>query len=138
MTRLPEEEDDVALDPGQRAEERVRSVDYDVWACAACDERLVIPYRRWWSGREACPKCGYRTVKRESRTIRAATTSRTGLEEITLDCAHCGWHDVTRRSTPRVTASSGGGGSFGGGGSSSGGGFGGSGITSGGGGGGSY
>ncbi len=138
MTRLPEEEDDVALEPGQRTEERVGSVDYDVWACASCEERLVIPYRRWWSSHEACPECGYRTVKRESRTIREATTTSTGLEKITLACANCRWRDVTRRTTPKVTVASGGS-SFGGGGSGGGGSsFGGSGRTSGGGGGGSY
>ena len=142
MTRLAEAEDDVALSPGQRTEERIGSVDYDVWACPACSERLVIPYRRW-SAHEACPACGHRTVTKRRRTLQAATTAHAGLEEITLDCAHCGWHDVTRRTLPRLpppaaaTGSTGFGGGRGGGG---GGGrsFGGSGRTGGGGGGGSY
>jgi uncharacterized protein len=141
MVRLPEAEDDAALDLGQRTEEHVGSVDYDVWACQVCAERLVIPYKRW-SSYEGCPRCGYRTVKRESRTLRAATTVSEGAEEIRLACAnaHCGWRDVTRRTLPRLpmpTASSGGGSSsgFGGGGGSS---FGGSGRTAGGGGGSSY
>ena len=138
MTRLSEAEDDAALSGGQRAEERVGSVDYDVWACASCDERLVIPYKRW-SSYEACPRCGHRTVSKARRTITAATTTRTGLEEITLACAHCDFRDVTRRTTPRLPPPSSGGGSSGrsggGGGGRS---FGGSGRTSGGGGGGSY
>lgn len=136
MVRLSEAEDDAALSSGQRAEEEVGSIDYDVWACPSCDERLVVPYKRW-SSYEACPRCGHRTVKKSRRTITAATTTRTGLEEITLACAHCDFRDVTRRTTPRVPPPSSGGGSRGGGG---GGGrsFGGSGRTSGGGGGGSY
>ena len=136
MVRLSEAADDAELTPGQRTEEKVGSIDYDVWACPLCDERLVIPYRRW-SSYEACPKCGNRTVKKTSRTITAATTMSTGLEEITLACAFCDWRDVTRRTTPRISTSSGssGGGSSGGGSSHS---FGGSGSTSGGGGGGSY
>jgi uncharacterized protein len=77
MTRLAEAEDDAALDAGQRVEERVGSVDYDVWACAACDERAVIAYRRWWSSYDGCPKCRYRTVEKTSRTLRAATRTST-------------------------------------------------------------
>jgi uncharacterized protein len=138
MTRLPEAEDDAALEGGQRVEERVGSVDYDVWACPACDERLVIPYRRW-SSYEGCPRCRFRTVKKSSRTVRAATTGSTGLEEITLACANCDYRDVTRRTTPKLpppsAGGSGGGRGGGGGGGRS---FGGSGRTAGGGGGGSY
>jgi uncharacterized protein len=135
MTRLDETADDAALSPGQRTEERVGSVDYDVWACASCDERLVIPYKRW-SRHEGCPSCRFRTVEKHVRTVKRATTASTGLEEIHLKCANCGWQDVTRRVTPRVpppTASSGSRGGGGGGRS-----FGGSGRTAGGGGGGSY
>ena len=32
--------------------------------------------------------------------VTAATQFSTGLEETTIDCAHCGFHDVTRRVTP--------------------------------------
>jgi uncharacterized protein len=143
MVRLSEAEDDAALDAGQQVEERVGSVDYDVWACPVCPERLVIPYRRW-SSYEACPRCGYRTVKRETVTLRAATVASAGLEEIRLACANpaCNWREVTRRVLPQLpvpvpSSDSSGGGSSGGssdGGSS----FGGSGATSGGGGGDSY
>ena len=58
MTRLGEDADDARLTPGQRTEERVRSVDYDAWVCGrpGCDGHLVVPYARWWSGRTACPQ----------------------------------------------------------------------------------
>jgi uncharacterized protein len=151
MSLLDEVADDAALSAGQRAEERLGSVDYDVWACAACGERLIIPYTRLWSPVTGCPQCGFRTVRSASRTIRAASTAQGGLEESRLDCAHCGWSKTTLRETPRIvvaaaTAASVGGGAGGwsGGGSgdggSSGGGssFGGSGETAGGGGGDSY
>ena len=137
MTRLDEAADDAALSPAQRAEERVGSVDYDVWACASCPERLVIAYSRW-SRYRGCPKCGARTLSSTTTTVTAATQFSTGLEETTLDCAHCGFHDVTRRITPVLPPpppSSSGSGSGGSGGGSS---FGGSGQTAGGGGGSSY
>ena len=138
MTRLDETGDDAALSPAQRAEERVGSVDYDVWACASCPERLVIAYSRW-SRYRGCPKCQARTLSSTTRTVTAATQFSTGLEETTLDCAHCGFHDITRRVTPVLppppppSSSSARSGSWGGGSS-----FGGSGRTAGGGGGSSY
>ena len=138
MTRLDEAADDAALSPAQRTEERVGSVDYDVWACPSCSERIVIAYSRWSSYR-GCPKCQARTLSKTTRTVTAATQFSTGLEETTLDCAHCGFHDVTRRVTPALppppppSSSRSGSGSSGGGSS-----FGGSGRTAGGGGGSSY
>jgi uncharacterized protein len=138
MTRLAEAGDDTALSPAQRAEERVGSVDYDVWACASCPERLVIAYSRW-SRYRGCPKCQARTLSSTTRTVTAATQFSTGLEETTLDCAHCGFHDIARRVTPVLPpppppSSSGSRSGSSGGGSS----FGGSGRTAGGGGGSSY
>ncbi|HEU4630636.1 MAG TPA: TPM domain-containing protein [Gemmatimonadaceae bacterium] len=136
MVRLGEAEDDARLSPGQRAEERVGSVDYDVWSCPAdgCDEFLVIPYGRW-SGYRACPRCGFKTVARTTRTLVPATQVSTGVQEITLACANCDWRDVRRGTLPRLPAP---GTSSGGGGGGGGGGFGGSGRTAGGGGGASY
>jgi uncharacterized membrane protein YgcG len=92
-----------------------------------------------WSSYRGCPKCQARTLSSTTTTVTAATQFSTGLEETTLDCAHCGFHDVTRRVTPVLppppppSSSSSRSGSSGGGSS-----FGGSGRTAGGGGGSSY
>lgn len=137
MTRLGEDADDARLTSGQRTEERVRSVDYDAWVCErpGCEGHMVIPYARLWSGRQACPQCGYKTVSRTTHTVTAATQTSTGLDEITLACDNCAWRDVRRKVTPKLPPpGSSSGGSGGGGGMS----FGGSGATSGGGGGASY
>lgn len=135
MTRLDEASDDSALAASQQAEERVGSLDYDVWACGSCPERIVIGYRRW-SRYTGCPKCKARTLASSTKTITHATQHSTGLEETTLDCAFCGYHDVTRQVTPVLPESSSSSGSSGG--SSGGSSFGGSGSTAGGGGGSSY
>lgn len=153
MVRLGEAEEDAHLSAGQRSEERVGSVDYDAWVCRApnCGAHLVLPYRRW-SSYAPCPSCRHRTVSSATRTLRAATYTRTGVEEVTRRCANCHWNEARRHTTPVLpppsssggsSGSSGGGSglSFGGGGSgggSSGSSFGGSGATSGGGGGSSY
>lgn len=139
MVLLSETADDAALAAGQITEEEIKSVDYDVWECPVCRERLILRYKRWFSGYSKCPKCGFWTLKTETRTITAATTVSTGLSRTTKTCLNCHWSETTEHVIPMVTesSSSSGGSSWGG---SSGGGssFGGSGSTSGGGGGSSY
>lgn len=104
MVCLDEVADDVPLEQGQRIEERVGSVDYDVWACGSCDERMVIPYRKL-SMYESCPKCGYRTLKKTVTPLPTVAGVAGALEQLELNCANCGWHDVTVRV---ATVSSGG------------------------------
>jgi uncharacterized protein len=142
MRLLSESEDDSEIDEGERFEEQIRSVNYDVWRCTApgCSERLVIPRRKWFSGYSDCPNCHRRALTSSTVTIVAATQSSTGLEETTSTCAFCKWSRTTRHVTPVLPApsSSSSGSSFAsssGGSSSS---FGGSGSTAGGGGGASY
>jgi uncharacterized protein len=144
MTRLTDATEAAALTDGQRAEQRVGSIDYDVWACARCDARAVLPYHQaQLRAHERCPGCAHWTAAVERRTVRAATTSHEGLVELTSACAHCGWGDVQQHHTSRLTKStSGSAGSSGGRGSGDAGGgsssFGGDGATAGGGGGASY
>jgi uncharacterized protein len=138
MQLLDERSDNAALEPGQQKEESLKSVDYDVWVCPVCQERLVLRYKKWLTSYSQCPSCHFWTVKSKNKTLRAATTISTGLVETTRTCQNCSFRDTRQHTTPRITTSSGsgssGGGSSGGGGSS----FGGSGGSSGGGGGSSY
>ena len=144
MRLLSEEEDDTVIDEGERFEERIGSVNYDVWRCTApgCSERLVIPRKHWMSGYSDCPNCHRRALTSKTVTIVPATQSSTGLEETTTTCAFCKASRTTRHVTPVLptpSSSSSSGSSFSGsssGGSSSS--FGGSGSTAGGGGGASY
>lgn len=137
MKLLDEKADDEALEGGQQREEAVKSVDYDVWQCGECGERLVLRYKRWFTSYSECPACKFWTVKSRTRTLIPATTSSGGLAEVTRTCQHCGFGDTRQHATPRLSSSSS---SSGGGSSSSGGGrsFGGSGRSAGGGGGGRY
>ncbi len=132
---LPEADDDKFLDKGQRAEEMVESINYDVWLCE-CGQHRVDRYRLW-SSYKKCPSCSYRTSKTTSETISAATYTSSGQARVTTQCSNCSHHSVSYRTIPKLTRSSsssssggsygggGGGGSFGGG-SSGGGGAGGS------------
>lgn len=135
MHKLDEKEDDKFLSGGQISEEKVKSIDYDVWVTDDYQETLVLAYKRWFSKYSQCPKCKFKTYYLEyDKVIRAATYSSSGIGEKKHSCAHCG-HSVTRQYTiPKKQKSSsssnsysswgGGGGSSWGGGSSGGGGAG--------------
>lgn len=116
MTRLSESADNAHLEEGQRLEEKIGSVDYDVWTCARCEAVRVIPRPKWFSGYERCPKCKRRTVKRNSRQLVAPTYSSAGEREISLACKSCGYARDYTETIPMLTrsTSSGGGGSRGG------------------------
>ena len=42
---------------GQQAEERVGSVDYDVWKCGSCSHHFTLRYPKWITGYARCPQC---------------------------------------------------------------------------------
>ena len=116
MFRLTEHADDRALDRGQVIEERLRSVDYDVWVCERCDAQTRIAYKRAFTSYSVCPTCERRTVESRSKTVHAATTSSPGLRRVTEVCKHCKWTRTRDETIPRISSSSGGSGRSGGGG----------------------
>jgi uncharacterized protein len=136
MRLLDEKADDAVLRVGQAKEEAVKSVDYDVWACDECGEKIILRYKRWFTSYTECPSCTFWTAKSKTRTLVKATTSSGGMAETTRTCQHCGWSETKQHATPRISSSSSS--SSGGGSSSRGSSFGGSGRSGGGGGGSSY
>jgi uncharacterized protein len=121
MTRLAETEDDVLLAAGAQAEERVGSVDYDVWKCGACGHHFTLRYPKWLTGYAACPQCSNRTKSSTETVITAATTSHSGTARVVEHCAFCNFHHEFTKTLPRIqqssssSGSSRGGSSFGGG-----------------------
>ncbi|MCB1368513.1 MAG: TPM domain-containing protein [Rhodobacteraceae bacterium] len=127
MQRLDEAADDAHLSAGQQAEESLASVDYDVWHCPTDGATIVKSYPSFWRSRPLCPECSFHTMNRIRHTLRAATTSRSGMAEINFDCTHCGHHFSRTETIPMLSSSSSSSSSSGfSGGSSSGGGAGGS------------
>ncbi len=130
---LDEVQDDAFLDPPERIEERIGSVDYDVWACLACETVLKIRYGKLWTRYSRCPQCEYKTRSKISRTIVQATTYSGGRVQVTEQCANCNYFDRHTYATPRIVKSSSSSSGFGGGGGGGGGsGFGGGGSSGGG------
>ena len=105
MHRLSELEDNAHIQPGNVAEESIDSMDYDVWTCD-CGRSSIESYKGK-SPADSCPKCNYRTYRvTNTRTLQAATTSSSGLREITHTCAYCK-HNVTKTETiPKISTSS--------------------------------
>lgn len=149
MKKLDEEADDAYLTKGQRYEESIGSVDYDVWVTEEGDDVLIIPHKKLITKYKYCPKCNYKTyyLKKEVTLVEASYSS-SGTGERTYTCRHCKFVNKQQYSIPKLVRSStvsrsgffigggfsGGGGFFGGGGFPGGGGFSGGGGSSGGGG----
>ena len=127
-TRHSEITEDPFLSDKQKFEEKLQTVDYDVWQCDTCQAPQVLRYPTSQTTYEACAKCS--TVAyyvSSTRILRSATESSEGLKEETKTCKYCKFVHVRTYSTPKLSkssSSSGGSGSSGGswGGGSSGGG----------------
>ncbi len=138
MNLLDEETDNLYLTPSQDAEERLNSVDYDVWLCPTCNQTEIIPFENRLKNYEVCPHCNARAmVLISDRILIHPTTRSKGRGVRTYRCLHCGNtterpYDIEKQTAPPVVIIPGGGGGFGGGGGISGGSFGG-GMTGGGG-----
>jgi uncharacterized protein len=117
MVRLDEAADDTMLSGGEQAEERVGSVDYDVWKCPACSNHLTLRYPKWITGYSKCPQCQNRTKSSTETVIEAATRHGSGSAQVVETCAFCTFRHEYTKVLPRLesSSSSGGGGGSGGG-----------------------
>jgi uncharacterized protein len=114
MARLDEAADDAMLADGERAEERVGSVDYDVWKCPSCSNHLTLRYPKWITGYSRCPQCRNRTKSSTESVTEAATTNSTGTARVVETCAFCTFRHEYTKVLPRLQSSSSSGGSGGG------------------------
>lgn len=103
MARLDEAQDDVYLDSGQKMEEYLSSIDYDVWKCGACGAHTLLPYPQLFSSASQCPSCRYRTAVTTRNVLEQATYDCGGRDEIVRDCRNCGYHDSQVVHTPART-----------------------------------
>lgn len=106
MVRLAEGEDDALLEKGQQAEERVGSVDYDVWKCPSCSNHFTLRYPKWISNFEKCPQCRNRTKSSTETVIEAATTMSSGTARVVEQCAFCSFTSEHTKVLPRIESSS--------------------------------
>ncbi|KUG08046.1 TPM domain-containing protein [Solirubrum puertoriconensis] len=113
MQRLAETADDAHLQPGQRTEETLASVDYDVWRCEPCQHTLVLDYHNPATEAKPCPKCHYRTFLDEGQqVVEHATRYAPGWGWELARCRHCGHEQKERYTIAQLSSSSSGGSSF--------------------------
>ncbi len=96
MQKLDEESDNFYLTPSQDLEEKINSVDYDVWLCPHCGETDIYPFVTPDSGYIECEKCHARTCRHTCDRVTVPATTRSeghGVREYT--CLSC--HHTTRR-----------------------------------------
>lgn len=102
MRLIRNDEDEPYLGTAEAVEERIGSIDYDVWVCDACDARLAVPHRALFTRYAKCPKCSRRTLLQEQQTLRAATMASGGLVDVRQHCESCGHRHTEQRATPRL------------------------------------
>ena len=101
MVRLSEVADDAHLSPGEVVEERLRSVNYDVWTCPTCPFATTVRYGAFFTWHVTCPSCHFVTTSATVNRVKSPTKWSSGLEEIRQSCAHCGYSSVSTRVIPR-------------------------------------
>ncbi|WP_205600207.1 MULTISPECIES: TPM domain-containing protein [Sphingobacterium] len=111
------------LDPGQKKEESIKSLRYEIWKNTSSNEVRLLPWEKSSHFRD-CPQCHYFTLEvNKTKTIRSATYSLSGEGEKFDSCQNCNYfRHVGFFTIPVKSRSSSGSGSSGGGSSSSGGG----------------
>lgn len=115
MRRLSEKEDDTRLGAAQQLEERLESVDYDVYLCRRCDTTIVIPHLKD-SKYKKCPKCAMLTCEERQLTNMQPTYEETGTGVMRRRCKNCEFADEKPIIIPKkVVHTSSGSGSGGGG-----------------------
>ncbi|MEZ3533230.1 MAG: TPM domain-containing protein [Muribaculaceae bacterium] len=96
MHKLKEEEDNAYLTPAQDFEEKIKTVDYDVWVCDSCSTVERYPFKAKQMKYTECPNC--HTVAMclvRDHTVRPATTRSAGEGEKVYECQFC--HQQNRK-----------------------------------------
>ncbi len=94
MDLIDEEHDNDYLSPSQDMEEKLNSVDYDVWHCPKCAQTDIFPFVNDSSSYQECPACHARTYGVvERRIIRKPTAKYEGQGMDRYVCRNCGHHD---------------------------------------------
>ncbi len=102
MKKLSEEEDNSLLNEAQDLEERLGSVDYDVWVCPECHAVERLPFIMNQSKFSRCDKCGTMARHLVSDTVMLPPTTRyAGRGERRYRCEYCGDDHIEHYKIPR-------------------------------------
>jgi uncharacterized protein len=106
MELLDERADDAKLTKGQLAEERVGSVDYDVWVCPIDQSTQVARYGKFFNKYDSCPKCNAQTKSSHQSVLSQPTHHSTGVSQVDERCANCDFRNIYTGVIAQLTSSS--------------------------------
>lgn len=102
MELIDEEHDNDYLTPAQDTEERINSIDYDVWHCPKCHQTEILPYINRQNNYTVCDRCGARAMSLvDRRTLRQPTVSTEGEGVDIYMCKNCGNQHQKRFRIPK-------------------------------------
>lgn len=103
MKRLDEKSDNAYLTPAQDTEERIDSVDYDVWLCPNCGETDILPYINHSKNYTPCPNCGARACTLVAdRIVKSPTTREEGWGQKIYNCRNCHKDNARNYTIPKA------------------------------------
>lgn len=95
MKKVDEAHDNDYLTPAQDTEEKISSVDYDVWLCPQCGERDIYAYDNPDTAYTVCPVCHARACRLTcDRVLMQPTERREGAGVKEYTCLNC--HNMSR------------------------------------------
>lgn len=90
MNKLPEDKDNELLSASQDFEERLHTVDYDVWECPKCGTIERFPFKERQTKYSECPHCHTVAMHlKQDNIIVSPTTTREGRGERIYECEFC-------------------------------------------------
>lgn len=93
MHIVPDNEKGKYLSSSQQFEEKIGSVEYDVFLCDKCGKVSITAYDKA-SIYSKCPNCGTKAYYLESKkTIMPSTYTRNGVQRATYKCKYCNYRD---------------------------------------------
>lgn len=90
MNKLSEDEDNFYLTPSQDFEEKIGTVDYDVWLCPECGTLERLPFVEKQLKYQECPSC--HTIAMNlvmEKVVEPPTTKKEGRGERLYQCQFC-------------------------------------------------
>jgi uncharacterized protein len=108
MTLLNAWAENEFLETEQILEEKIKSIEYDVWATESEDDIMILQYEGENSRKYSkCKECGYKTFGRtKSKVIRPATYDQSGERKIHYKCKNCHYEEIKEEVIPQKTRSS--------------------------------
>ncbi|MHB9055298.1 MAG: TPM domain-containing protein [Paludibacteraceae bacterium] len=102
MHILPEREEDARLKVSQQFEEKLNSIDYDVFVCDSCKNEAVFSLDKL-NTYTHCPRCNTKAYSLSSkRTVMMPTYLNSGTQRSTYKCKFCGYEDHHDTKIPRL------------------------------------